>query len=328
VVLTFAHKALATEGITVNWYHGKEFLQPVAQAFTIETGIPVVITNGDDSFDTDVILVPDFSKIDEAADAGKFINIGSKERDARVPAQWRDDDGRWYCLVVRLRSIVYAPSRIDADDVASIYDLMDSDLKGKVCLLEGSYKSSRSLLAYLIAVDGEKKARKWAKAVRKNGTTEKDYDNDMDNVARVAKGECDVALLENYYLHYMLEGKRTSKYNIPEEYTEKLADYAMQVKVSWLDQDLRGNPANVTAVAVSSDSKKPEQAKQFIDFLLTDKGQELMAENTFKYPVVPGVEWPSRLKDQGRVRISDFDMNKLGEFYDKADEIYREAGWK
>ncbi|HCS26397.1 MAG TPA: hypothetical protein DIW43_03020 [Spongiibacteraceae bacterium] len=326
IVLT--PSALADRAITVNWYHGKEFLQPVAQAFTYDTGIPVEITNGDDSFDTDVLLVPDYATLHRAADAGHFADIQSSGRDSKVPSQWRDPEGRWYGVLVRLRAIAYSPKHFSESSFSSIYDLMKPDLKGRVCLLQGSYKSNRSLLAGIIAQDGEAKARAWAAAVRANGTTEKPFDNDMDNVARIAKGECDVALLDNYYLHYMLEGKRTSKYNIPPEYIAVLDNYAMKVKIAWLEQETRGNPANVTAVAVSKKSNNKKQALRFVDFLLSDKGQELLSENTFKYPVVPGVEWPWRLKDQGRVRISDFDVNRLRDYYPMADKIYRETGWE
>ncbi len=328
VLIFLAAPALAEKGISVNWYHGKEFLQPVAQAFTYQTGIPVAITNGDDSFDTDVLLVPDYATIHRAVDAGHFLKIKSAERDSRVPSQWRDPNGHWYGVLVRLRAIAYSPKHFSETSFSSVYDLMRPELKGRVCLLEGSYKSNRSLLAGMIALDGEEKARAWAAAVRANGTKDKPFDNDMDNVARIAKGECDVALLDNYYLHYMLEGKRTSKYNIPPEYIALLDGYAMQVKMAWLEQETRGNPANVTAVAVSKNSKNQKQALQFVDFLLSDKGQALLSENTFKYPVVPGVEWPWRLKDQGRVRISDFDVNRLREHYPLADKIYRETGWE
>ncbi len=320
--------AHAEQAITVNWYHGKEFLQPVAQAFTYQTGIPVTVTHGDDSFDTDVILVPDVSVIERAADAGQFAKLQSLHRDSRVPAQWRDRDGYWYGVLLRLRSIAYSPERTKQLNFTTVYDLADPSLKGRVCLLQGSYKSNRSFLATLIAEDGVDKAAEWARAVRKNVTPERTYDNDMDNVSRIAKGECDAALLDNYYLHYMLEGKRTGKYDIPESYTAKLADYAQSVEIAWLEQQTRGNQANVTAVAISRNSGNKVAAAKFVDFLLSDKGQELLAENTFKYPVVPGVEWPWRLKDQGRVRISDFDVNEVKPFLKKADDIFRQAGWE
>lgn len=328
LLLMLMPPAWAGEGISVNWYHGKEFLQPVAQAFSLQSGIPVTVTNGDDSFDTDVVLVPDYATIHRATAAGHFVAIQSSERDARVPAQWRDPKGHWYGVLVRLRAVAYAPERVDEGAIDSVYDLMSKTYKGRICLLEGSYKSNRSLLATLIAEDGETKAREWAAAVRANGTPEKAYDNDLDNVTRIARGECDLALVDNYYLHYMLEAKRTSKYDIPLDYIQVLDDHAQEVKVAWLDQDSRGNPANITAAAVSRHSEKREQALQFVDFLLSDKGQELLAENTFKYPVVPGVEWPWRLKDQGRVRISDFDLNRLRQHYPLADKIYQETGWE
>ncbi|MFC3050540.1 extracellular solute-binding protein [Kordiimonas pumila] len=319
--------ASAGDAITVNWYHGKEFLYPVVQAFTHDTGIKVTVTNSDDAFDTDVMFVPDFSTL-ERVENEQFSNIQSPERDARVPVQWRDEKGLWYGVVVRLRGIAYNADKISADKLTSVYGLMDPALKGRICLLEGSYKSNRSFLATLIVEDGEEKARAWAKAVRENAETKRVYDNDMDNISHIANGECDVALLDNYYYHYMREGKRTSKYNIPDSYTEQMPELTSKVSVIWPEQATRGTAANVTAVAVSKTTENREAALKFVDFILSDKGQELMAENVFKYPVVPGVEWPQRLKDMGRPKISDLNLNKLRGKIQIADKIYSETGWE
>ena len=316
----------AAETISVNWYHGKEFMYPVVQAFTAETGIKVTVTNSDDAFDTDVMFVPDYATLHRAEDEGRFSNIQSASRDALVPSQWRDDGGLWYGVLVRIRGIAYNAEKVDGASITSAYDLMGPEYKGRVCLLEGTYKANRTFLATLIAEDGEEKARAWAEALHENMVPV--YDNDMDNIGRVAKGECDVTYADNYYQHYMLEGKRTGKYKIPEEYTNTLPDLAGRVSFKWLEQDTRGNAANVTAVGVSPTTKHREAALKFVDFLLTDKGQELMSENLFKYPVVPGVAWPYRLKDLGRPRISDLDINTLRPFYPLADKIYKEAGWE
>jgi len=325
VVITMNVQA-SDDALTVNWYHGKEFMMPVAQAFTRATGIKVKVTNGDDSFDTDVMFVPDYASIHKAADAGKFANIKSVERDARVPSQWRGENGLWYGALVRLRGMVYNAEKVDGSKLTSIYDLADPAYKGRVCLLEGSYKSNRSLLAILIAQDGEEKAGAWAKAVKDNMAGE--WDNDMDNISRIARGECDVALADNYYYHYMQEAKRTVKYKIPLEYIMEMPELTSAVSVKWIDQETHGNPANVTAVAVAPNTPRRDAALKFVDFILSDKGQEILSENLFKYPVVPGVEWPYRLKDQGRPRMSDLNLNTLRPHYETVDKIYREAGWK
>ena len=240
--------AVEAESITVNWYHGKEFMYPVAQAFTAETGIKVSVTNSDDKFDTDVMFVPDYATLLRAEDEGRFSNIQSKERDALVPSQWRDDGGLWYGVLVRIRGIAYNPEKVDGDTISTAYDLMAPEYKNRVCLLKGSYKANRTFLATMIAEDGEEKALAWAKALKESMVPL--FDNDMDNISRVAEGKCDVAYADNYYAHYMLEGKRTSKYLNPEPYAVKLSELAQSVKFKWLDQVTRGNAPTVTAVPV------------------------------------------------------------------------------
>lgn len=313
------------ETITVNWYHGKEFMYPVTQAFMAETGIKVAVTNSDDVFDTDVMFVPDYATLRKPETVKHFMKIQSPARNARVPSQWRSDAGLWYGALVRLRGVAYHPEKVDPDSINTAFDLADPVYAGRVCLLQGSYKANRTFLAGLIADAGEEKALEWAKALKQNMVPL--FDNDMDNIARVAKGECDVTFADNYYYHYMLEGKATSKYNIPQAYMAVLPGYAEQVKFKWLDQETVGSPTNITAIAVNANTEHKDAALKFVDFVLSDKGQYLMAENLFKYPVVPGVGWPQRLKDNGRVRISDRDIESLDPFYEAADRIYKEAGW-
>lgn len=321
--------AAADEPLTVNWYHGKEFLYPIAHAFEVKTGIDVEVTDSYDRFDTDVILAADYLTLSTAASEGRFADIRSESRDARVPAQWRDDDGQWYGVAVRLRAAVYNPEKVKQGRIQSVYDLADPEFRNRMCLRSSENEYNRSLVATLIVEDGKEKAAKWVDGVRANAGEAPEYKGDIANIMRVANGECDVTFVNTYYLGYMLSGKRAERYPFTAEDMNRFYAGAQKVAIAWLDQETRGNPANVTGAAVSSKSKRKADALKFVDFLLSDEGQALLTNNVFKYPTVPGVAWSLHLKNQGRVRMSDFDLNAIdGDDYETANELFKKAGWE
>ncbi|MCG8443997.1 MAG: ABC transporter substrate-binding protein, partial [Caulobacterales bacterium] len=307
------------EPLTVNWYHGKEFFYPIARAFELETGVDVQMSDSYDLFDTDVILVADYLTLHQAAAEGRFATIATPERDARVPAQWRDDEGRWYGVAVRLRAAIYNPLAVDGANLRSVYDLADDRFRGRMCLRSGENEYNRSLLASLIVQDGPERAQEWARGVRENAGAAPDYDGDIANILRVADGVCDGRFVNTYYLGHMMSGQRPERYPFTAEDVNTFFEAARKVEIAWLDQETRGNPANVTAVAISSETERVEDAQRFVDFLLSDQGQRMLAERVYKYPVVPGAAWTDFLKSQGRVRIDDFDLSQLDDAYDKAD---------
>lgn len=315
--------------LTVNWYHGKEFFFPIVYQFERETGIDVEITDAYDRFDTDVILSSDYVTLNRAVSEGRLARIGNAQRDARVPSIWRDDQGHWYGVSVRLRAVVYNKDVIRPGEITSIYDLADPRYAGRICLRSGQNEYNRSMLAIMISEDGEARAREWARQVRANaGGPDITYRDDMSNVVRIANGECDVAFINTYYLGYMQEGKIAERYRFTAEHMRQFYAAVQQVEIAWLDQTGRGNFANITAVGVNSQTTRRADAERFVDFLLSDRGQSLLAENVFKYPTVPGIGWSDFLLSQGRPRIRDTDLNTLDPYYPIADEIYRSAGWE
>lgn len=318
-----------SEPLSVNWYHGREFLFPIVYQFERETGIDVEITDAYDRFDTDVILASDYVTLNRAASEGRLAQIGTPERDARVPSIWRDDEGHWYGVSVRLRAVVYNPDVIAAGEITSIYDLADPRYEGRICLRSSQNEYNRTMLATMIAEEGDARAREWAERVRDNaGGEEITYRDDISNVMRIASGECDVSFINTYYLGYMQEGKIAGRYNFTTDNMVAFYAAVQQVEIAWLDQEGRGNFANVTAVGINSETSRRADAERFVDFLLSDRGQELLVENVFKYPTVPGIGWSDFLLSQGRPRMRDTDLNSLDSYYPIADEIYQSAGWE
>jgi iron(III) transport system substrate-binding protein len=305
--------------LTVNWYHQAVYLRPVIDAFTKQSGIPVVVTDAYDKFDTDVILVSDFKGLTEGKKFNHFEPIKSAELDAIVPSRWRDRDGYWYGVAVRARAVIYNKAQVKPDEIRSYRDLMDPKWQGKVALRSAANVYNRSLLASMIVHEGHDAAVEWARSVRRNAGANPQYSGDTGNIWRVASGEMALSFVNTYYIAYQVAK------GVEKEKGIKLAD---TVGVAWLDQDGYGQHVNVTGVGVRSGTTRKEDALKLVNFLLSRKGQALLSEHVFKYPVRADVEPSATLKAYGEFKRDDINLNDLEYHYDEADAIYRAVGWR
>jgi iron(III) transport system substrate-binding protein len=319
--------AASTEPLSINWYHDQPFLQPVIDAFTAETGIPVKVTSDYDTFDTDVIFVSDYKGLLEAKQFGHFRKLDpafAAEMAKVVPAQWRDDEGTWLGVVLRIRTAVVNDELVAKEDrPKQLLDLADPKWQGKMTIRSAANVYNRSMVAYMIHRYGEAEAARWAQGIARNFGTGHPYLGDTGNARAVANGDFAISFLNTYYLGY-LQARRTD----PPEVLKKLRD---DLDVIWLDGGPHGLPANVTGVGISShieDEKRVAEAQKLVAFLLSKKGQALMSEHVFKYPVRRDVAPSEYLRQFGTFKMDMVDLNELRYRYDDADRIMAKAGWR
>src|SRR4030095_15073002 len=120
--------------------------------------------------------------------------------------------------------IVYNKAAVNPADVASYEALADPKNKNRVCTRSGSHPYNLSLIASLIAHNGEAKTEEWAKGVVAN-MARPPRGSDTDQIKGVASGECGVALANTYYYVRLL---RSTK---PEE-----REWMTKVGLVWPDQ--------------------------------------------------------------------------------------------
>lgn len=168
----------------------------------------------------------------------------------------------------------------------------------------------------MIAVNGEEKAREWAKGIVENLAREP-KGNDRDQATAVVAGEGDIAIMNTYYI-----GKMTTSSN-PEE-----AKVAKEVSVFFPNQETTGTHINVSGIGLTKHAKNSENAVKLMEFLAGEKAQKLFAEANFEYPVHPNVEPTELLKSWGEFKTQDINLSLLGKYNQKAVEIANEVGWK
>lgn len=324
--LLISSPLLAKDPLTVNWHHTQRYLQPVVNAFMDETGIAVEITNDWYTFSTDVLFVADYKQLVEAKNLGKLQPLRTEffsSMSKIVPEQWRDVDGYWLGAVYRVRTAVVNNNEVgDNEKPTHLMDLAKPEWQDRMTIRNGANVYNRSWMAYLIYRYGEAAATRWAEGIVRNFGQSNDYSSDTENAKLVATGEFAISFLNTYYLGYLQTQKGT-------ESEETLRALRENLDVVWLDGGEYGIPVNLTGIGISSQitPQKLSDAEKFVAFILSRKGQALMSEHVFKYPVRRDVAPSEYLRQFGEFKIDEFNINDLRYFYSDADRIMKTVGW-
>jgi iron(III) transport system substrate-binding protein len=326
----FALSSIAEAADTLNVYSARkeELIKPLLDQFTAETGIEVKLLTGKDDqllerlqkegrlTKADLLITVDAGRLYRAKEAGLLQSVESAELDQRIPQAFRDSDGQWYGLSLRGRTMFYNKNKVEAGELTSYADVLDSEWQGRVCIRSSSNIYNQSLVASMIANFGEKYALNWAEGIVSNMARDP-AGGDTDQLRAAAAGVCDVAIANTYYFGRLIKSDA--------EEDQAVVNALVPV---WPDQDQQGLHMNVSGIGVTSASKKAELATQLIEFLVNDESQTWYAEVNNEYPVVEGTEIPSHLAALGLFKADTLSMDMLGVYNRRAVELMNKAAWK
>lgn len=313
---------------TINVYSARHYDSDKAlyAAFEAETGIKVNVreSGAPELLETmraegsrspaDVIIASDAGALYRFQDAGFTQGVTSEKLSAAIPETLREKDGNWFGLAKRARIIVFDPQVVTADEVDTYADLADARLRGEVCVRSSTNIYNLSLMGELIGRNGADAASSWAEGVVAN-MARAPQGGDTAQIEAVVAGECAVALVNHYYWVRLAAGS-------PEDRAK-----TNRTQLSFPDQNGNGTHVNVTAAAVAAHSPSPELAIQFIEYLATPKGQEMLTAETKEFPVVAGAAMPAGLEQIPGFKESDFPLSELGTHQAEAQAIFDRAGW-
>ena len=313
----------------VNIYSARQeaLLKPVLDRFSAETGIKVNMVAGRPegllqrlrsegrNTPADLLLTVDAGNLHLAKEAGVFQPVESPILDQAVPPHLRDPEGHWYGLSTRARVIVYARDRFDPAGISTYADLADPELAGKICIRSSSNVYNQSLVASRIAHYGVDATEEWVRGLMAN-LARPPRGGDRDQIRAVAAGECDLAVVNTYYLGGMLNAADADR------------QVAEAVGLIWPDQDEHGTHINVSGAGVTQYADNPENAVMLLEFLVGEESQNWYAAVNYEFPVRSGVPVGDTLVDWGEFRADDLDLALLGEYNPQAVRLMDRAGWR
>lgn len=263
----------------------------------------------------DILLTVDASRLAKARDLGLFAPLKSPVLDKRIPAHLRTEE--WASFSTRARVIVYNKARVQAADVQNYADLADSKLKGKVCSRSGSHPYNLSLLASVIAHEGEAKAEALARGMVAN-FARSPKGGDTDQIKAVAAGECGVAISNSYYVARLMRSTKPEDQKVME-----------QIGVVWPNQTTTGTHINISGGGVLKHAPNKEAAVKFLEYLASDSAQRYFADGNNEWPVVESVKVDNpALAKLGKFKADKLPVNSLAMYQIKAQMIFDRAGFK
>ena len=314
---------------TLNIYSARHYQTDEALygGFTKKTGIKINriegkeeellerLKNEGSNSPADVLITVDASRLAQAHELGLFAPVKSTVLESRIPAHLRTDD--WFAYSTRARVIVYAKDSVNAEDVRSYADLSNPKLKGKVCTRSGSHPYNLSLMASIIANQGEAQAEAWARGVVAN-FARAPKGGDTDQIKAVAAGECGVTISNTYYLARLMR-------------SEKAEDQAVVAKVGvvWPDQAGKGTHINVSGGGMLKHAPHKEAAVKFLEYLASDEAQRYFADGNNEWPVVAGLKIANPALDKlGAFKADTLPVGSLAMYRAKAQMIFDRTGYR
>lgn len=317
----FACMALANE---INLYSGKGLDPKLANMFESQTGIKINIIkdkeqmakmNAPDS-KADLFMGMDVSTFAKLQNDDKLAPAKSKIIDSIVPANLKDKNNNWIGLSKRARVIVYDKKAIDPKLIQNYEDLAKPELKGKLLMRTSNVSFNRSLLASIIANDGEDRAKEWAKGTL-NNLARDPKGGDREQARGVYEGIGAVGVMNSYYIITLLNSKKQSD-----------QETAKSLGVIFPNQDGRGTHINITGIALLKSSQNKDTAIKFIEFMLSKEAQEILVSTSHEYPVNKDAKPSKEIAALGKFKEDSISLNKVANELDNAQKIYKELGWK
>lgn len=319
-----------TKEKTLNLYTHRHYDtdKKIFQDFEKQTGIKVNVvkasadeliqkmeTEGKQS-PADVLITVDAGRLVRAKSKGLLQSISTETIDKTIPSHLRDADGQWFGLTKRARVIVYDKDKVKPSDL-STYEAMTMPKWNKKVLIRSSGNIyNQSLMASIIANDGEEKALEWAKGMV-NNFARIPKGNDRDQVKSILAGEGDIAVVNTYYLGKLLNSKDSMEVKAGEA-----------VGVFFPNQADRGTHINISGIGVAKYAPNKENAIKFIEYLISKEVQEIFAKANYEYPVNTSAQSSDLLKSWGTFKEDNLSLSKLGELNKKAVLLFDQAGWK
>ena len=328
VVLALTASGAAAQEL--NLYSSRHYDTDVAlyDSFAEQTGITVNLIEGDAdqlierikaegrNSPADVLITVDAGRLWRADEAGLLQPVSSPVLEEAIPAELRHPEGRWFGLSQRLRGIVYATDRVDPSEITSYEDLADAKWQGRVCIRSSTNVYNQSLVASMIEANGVEATEKWAQGLVDN-LARPPQGGDTDQIKAVAAGECDVAVVNHYYLVRLMEGEAAEDRAV-----------AGQVGIVFPNQDGRGAHANVSGAGVVATAPNKENAVKFLEYLTTPEAQAYFAQGNYEFPVVDGVKLDPVLEQWDEIKTDAINAAKLGENNPEAVKLMDHVGWK
>lgn len=305
-------ESLSRDDSQLTIYSGrdKDFVEPLIDEFKkSQPNVDVRVRYGDgaelaatireegDRSPADMFFSQDAGALGALQSAGLLAPLPQATLE-RVDSEYRSENGDWVGTSGRARVLGYDKRKHqEATLPKSVFDLTEPEWRGKV----GWAPTNASFQAFVTAmrkVEGEQRTREWLEAMQANDTQA--YEKNTLIRDAIADGEIEAGLLNHYYV---LEAEREAA----------AAGETYPVGLHFFPGGDVGSLVNVAGAGVLRSAARPQDARAFVDFLLSDQVQGEIAGESGEYPLVDGASADPSLPPLDEIEQPDIDLADLAD---------------
>ncbi|MDT5153246.1 MAG: iron(III) transport system substrate-binding protein [Mycobacterium sp.] len=286
-------------------------------AFTKATGIEVTYRQGGDtelgnqliaegaSSPADLILTENSPAMAAVEKAGLFADVAPVTI-AQVPALYRPTTNKWTGVAARTTVFAYDKSKLTEDQLPkSIMDLQQPVWKARWGAPPVK-PDFQAIVAAMLQLTGEPATSAWLTGMKTNAEI---FQDNIATLRAINAGEVDGGVIYHYY--WFRDQAKTK-------------GISGNVALHYFRNSDPGAFVSISGGGVLASSKKKDQAREFLTFITSKAGQEVLENGTsFEYPVASGVPANPALVPLAdlqapSVNPSDLDAQKVTDLMTKA----------
>jgi iron(III) transport system substrate-binding protein len=286
-------------------------------AFTKATGIKVTYRQGGDtelgnqliaegaSSPADVFLTENSPAMAAVEKAGLFTQVDPATI-AQVPAEYRPSTNEWTGVAARTTVFAYNTKKLTEDQLPkSIMDLEQPQWKGRWGAPPVK-PDFQAIVAAILDLTGEAATSTWLDGMKANAEI---FSDNLATLKAVSQGQVDGGIIYHYYWF---------------RDQSKAKEISTDTKLHYFRNSDPGAFVSISGGGVLNSSKKKDQAQQFLTFVTSKAGQEVLENgDSFEYPVASGVPANKALEPLATLQApavnpSDLDAQKVTDLMTKA----------
>jgi iron(III) transport system substrate-binding protein len=303
-------------------YSGRSevLIQPVIEAFKAKyPSVEVLLKAGSNSElanalieeksnpQADVFITTELFTVQSLARGGVFASYSPLGAD-QLPSEFRGADDSWIGLTRRARVIMYNKDLVSEDELpTSIFDLTDPKWRGQIAAAGSTNGSMQAQIAAMRQLLGEEETEAWLNGLLANEVTF--FGGHTDVRKAVGAGEFKLGLVNHYYFHLQQAEGSNVGVIFPDQGEGQI-----------------GLITNATAAAVVKGGKNLPAAQAFLDFLVSETGQKLFAEQNYEYPLLPIVLLREGVQPLDGFRLVDVNVVKASLDFDATFDLMERVG--
>jgi len=307
ILVPVTRPARAQSDVTLTLYNAQHV--PLAEAwtadFTQQTGIKVEIRSASDfvlanqlvqegnASPADVFITENSPAMQIVSNSGMFAPVDATTL-AQVPSQFSSPVGDWTGIAARSTVFVYNPTLLPPDQLpTSMMDLANPEWQDRFGIAPAG-ADFQAIVSAVLALKGPEATSAWLNGLKSNA---RPYQGNRAIMSAANAGEIQGGIIYHYYWF----GDRNES-----------GANSSKVELHYFGHQDPGAFVSVSGGGVLKSSKHPAEAQQFLAYMTSPRGQQLLSDsNAMEYSIASGVAPNPKLKPLSELDPPLVDLSTL-----------------